>query len=53
LEYLDREESFERQKREDQERWDRYVRTGAFLDSDSMMEGLDGLVEQARGRAVK
>ena len=51
--YLDREEEYERERREDQERWERYVRTGAFIDNDAMMSWLDGLAEEARGRAKR
>jgi predicted transcriptional regulator len=36
-EYLDREGAFEREKQEDRERWERYTRTGAFIDNDSMI----------------
>jgi len=50
-EYLDREETLEREKQADRERWDRYVRTGAFIDNDSMMNWLDGLAETARKKA--
>ena len=49
-EYLDREEVFEREKREDRERWERYILTDSFIDNDSMMRWLDGLAEQARGK---
>jgi len=52
-EYLDREEAFEREKREDQERWDRYVHAGTFIDNDSMMSWLDGLAQTARKKVAQ
>jgi predicted transcriptional regulator len=50
-EYVEREEAYERERREDEERWQRYVRTGAFIDNDAMTSWLEGLAEQARGKA--
>ena len=50
-EYLEREEAYERERREDEERWARYLRTGAFVDNDTMLRWLDGLAEQARAKA--
>ena len=50
-EYVEREEAYERERREDEERWARYLRTGAFVDNDTMLRWLDGLAEQARAKA--
>jgi predicted transcriptional regulator len=50
-EYLDREEAYERQRHEDQARWERYLQTGAFIDNESMMSWLDRLAEEARNKA--
>jgi predicted transcriptional regulator len=45
--YLEREERFERERQEDEERWRRYLDSGAYIDNTSMMAWLDGLAEQA------
>ena len=44
--YLEREENYEREKREDMDRWDRYQLTGVFISHDKAAEWLDKL---ARG----
>jgi predicted transcriptional regulator len=46
-EYLEREERVERERQEDEERWRRYVKTGAFVANADMMQWLDGLARQA------
>lgn len=43
-EYLEKEERWERERREDDARWDRYVETGAFIDDDDMTRWFDGLI---------
>jgi predicted transcriptional regulator len=43
LEYLDREETFEAEKREDMKRWEKYQETGEHLTNDEMMAWLDEL----------
>lgn len=53
LEYLEREEVAEQERREDEERWQRYVQTGAFVDNDEMMAWMDALAMQARERASR
>lgn len=47
LEYLDREETYEREKREDQERWERYVLTGEAVSHDAVAEWLDSIGSDA------
>ena len=47
--FLDREENYEREKREDQERWERYQLTGESVSHDTAAEWLDSL---ARGENV-
>ena len=46
LEYLEREEIREREKKEDQERWERYQLTGEFVSHQSVMDWLDGIAEE-------
>ena len=41
--YLEREEKYEREKREDQERWDEYVLTGKAIDHETVTEWLNDL----------
>jgi predicted transcriptional regulator len=52
-EYLEREETIEQERREDQERWERYLQTGAFVDNDDMMRHLDALAKQAHGKIAR
>lgn len=47
LEYLDREETYEREKREDQERWERFVLTGKAVAHDAVVERLDSIGSDA------
>lgn len=47
MEYLDREETYEREKREDQERWDRYALTGEAVSYDAVMDWLDSIGSDA------
>lgn len=47
LQYLDREESYEREKREDQERWERYVLTGEAVAHKAVAEWLDSIGSDA------
>jgi predicted transcriptional regulator len=47
--YLDREEAYEREKREDMERWERYQLTGYAISQDKAREWLANL---ARGKAA-
>jgi len=44
--FLEREENYEREKREDQERWDHYQLTGEYVSHEAAMEWMDSL---ARG----
>lgn len=46
--FLDREEAFEREKQEDQERWERYQMTGEAVSQEQATGWLDSL---AQGRA--
>jgi predicted transcriptional regulator len=41
LEYLSREERYEREKEEDRARWETYQRTGAHISNDAMNAWLD------------
>lgn len=47
LQYLDREETYEREKREDQERWERYVLTGEAVAHKAVAEWLDSIGSDA------
>ncbi len=48
--YLDREEQYESEKREDQERWERYELTGEAISHETATEWLNKL---AQGKAAK
>lgn len=52
LEYLEREETYEREKQEDMQRWQRYQDTGEHLSQDEMRTRLTRLAEQARVKAA-
>jgi predicted transcriptional regulator len=43
LEYLDREETYEREKREDQERWERYKMSDHAVPQEAVKQWLDGI----------
>jgi predicted transcriptional regulator len=43
LEYLEREETYERERREDQERWERYLLSGEAVEHDDVVEWLDSI----------
>lgn len=43
LDYLDREESYEREKREDMERWERFQLTGQAVNHSAVSDWLDHL----------
>lgn len=43
LEYLDREEAYEREKQEDQERWERYQLTGEAVPHEQVAAWLEGI----------
>ena len=47
LQYLDREETYEREKREDQERGERYVLTGEAVAHKAVAEWLDSIGSDA------
>jgi len=49
--YLDHEETYQREREADRVRWERYERTGAFLDNQTMNDWLDGLVGRAGEKA--
>ena len=42
LEYLSREETYEREKEEDRTRWEVYQRSGTYISNDAMHAWLDG-----------
>jgi len=42
-EYLQREESYEQERREDLRRWEEYQQTGEHITNEAMMEWLDEL----------
>ncbi len=44
-EYLEREEAFEREKREDMERWEAYLVSGLAISDDKVVERLKKLAE--------
>lgn len=50
LEFLEREESYEREKREDLERWDQYRLTGRAVPNAAVQDWLEGFGTDA-GRA--
>lgn len=50
-EYIEREEAAERERLEDRARWERYMRTGAFVANDEMMSWLDALANEARSKS--
>lgn len=43
LEYLEREETYERERQEDQERWERYLLSGEAVGHDEVAEWLDSI----------
>ena len=45
LEYLEREEVREREKKEDSERWERYQLTGEFTSHQTIMDWLEGVAQ--------
>ena len=45
MEYLDREEAYEREKREDQERWERYQLTGEAVAHERVAAWLQSIAE--------
>lgn len=49
--YLDVEERYEREKAEDQARWDRYMETGIAIPHEEVMAKLDERAKQAREKA--
>ncbi|MGN8197879.1 CopG family ribbon-helix-helix protein [Salinisphaera sp. RV14] len=50
-EYLDREERYEREKKEDMQRWRQYQESGAYIDDADMREHLSALAAAARDKA--
>lgn len=50
-EYLDREERYEREKKEDMRRWRQYQESGAYIDDADMREHLHALAAAARDKA--
>ncbi len=50
-EYLDREESYEREKQEDLQRWLQYMDTGEYISHDKMKDKLTDLAAKARRQA--
>jgi predicted transcriptional regulator len=51
FQFLDREESLEREKRITLERWERYRQTGDSIDHHTVSEWIDGLVGEKPKRA--
>ena len=49
--YLDAEERYEQEKAEDQDRWQRYLETGAYSTHEEMTAWLDQLAEAAARKA--
>jgi len=47
IQFLDREEHIEQERLEDEQRWQRWVETGAHIDHDEMTAWLDGLAARA------
>lgn len=47
-EYLDREERYEAEKREDAKRWDDYVSTGQHLSNDEMLAWMNSLADRSQ-----
>ena len=45
IEYLDREEAYEREKREDLERWERYQLTGEAISHETVRQWLAAVAE--------
>ena len=52
-EYLEREEHWEREREEDEERWQRYLQTGAFFTYADTMQWLDDLAHKADALAQR
>ncbi len=52
-EYLDREETFEREKQEDFRRWERYLDSGDYISHDKVKTRLNDLASRARRLAGK
>ena len=52
-EYLAREEAYEREKREDGERWQRYQETGEYISNEAMMSWLDTWGTDKEGECPK
>lgn len=50
--YVTTEEKYEREKAEDETRYQRYLDTGTHISNKDMMEFLDSLPGQARGKPV-
>ncbi len=51
LEYLEREEAYEREKQEDEARWQRYQTDGNNIRHEEMLEWMDELAESADKKA--
>ncbi|MBL1278354.1 MAG: toxin-antitoxin system [Ectothiorhodospiraceae bacterium] len=51
-EYLEKEEACEREKAEDQQRWQRYQETGEYLDQEEVRIHLMHLVDQVHTKAT-
>ncbi len=51
-EYLDREETAEREKQEDLDRWKHYMDTDQYLSHSEMKKKLTGLASKARRKAA-
>ncbi len=49
MEYLDKEEAYEHEKHEDQQRWQRYQETGDYVKHEDMRRHLLRLANQAHG----
>lgn len=53
VQYLDREENYQRERTEDQERWDEYVMTGEALPHAKVMAWLDDVSKGALQKKKK
>jgi len=47
-EYLDREEHYEREKREDMQRWENYTLSGVHIPQSEMESWMQGKIEQGK-----
>ena len=51
LQFLDREETYEREKVEDQQRWRHFVESGHYISNEAMSARFDALTRGTRNKA--